>query len=310
MKYRSDFVTNSSDSSFIVDSIDNPLFDSFRNKLNIDDGLINSRNDWLVPGITDARSVSEWQLLKILLEEWNATMQFYLGGDDLEDLENGSEYENAIFRSMAEGGFISLKPEESVVDWLERGGLSELTESMGPFDEGIKSATIEVIRYADGGWGPFEYVRINKGKRLNICLREDDLDYHHYWCVSESVSGKEFVVSEDRYGDRDRIIDFILEQGGSVSEEITDNTHFVLCAEPGMQPVVSKAREECIPVLSEKGFWNRYSENKIECDPLDCAPWNVFNPEDAFINWLEETGLGIVSMQIWKDGKWQFCDKY
>ena len=40
MKYRSDFVTNSSDSSFVVDNIDNPLFDSLKSKLNIDYKLI------------------------------------------------------------------------------------------------------------------------------------------------------------------------------------------------------------------------------------------------------------------------------
>ena len=304
MKYRSDFVTNSSDSSFVVDNIDNPLFDAFKNKLNINRKLIESENDWFVPSIEDARSISEWQLLKILFEDWDATLECYVEGD-MEDLEDGSKYEEAILRSMAEEGLISLGPEESVISWVKRAGLAELAASMEPLDEGIKSATIEVTRYCDGGWGPFEFVRINKGKRLNICLSEDDLDYDNLWCVDESVSGKEFVVPEDNYSDRDRIIDFILEQGGSVSEEITDKTHFVLCADPGSQPVVLKAREECIPVLSETGFWNRFSEDKIECDP-----WDVYYPEDSLINWLEETGLGIVSMQIWKDGKWQFCEKY
>lgn len=305
MKYRSDFVTNSSDSSFVVDNIDNPLFDSFKNKLNIDPDSIEDVNDWLVPSIADSRSISEWQILKILFEEWNATLECYIEGDG-EEVEDGSEYEDAILRSMAEEGFISLEPEESVVDWLDRAGLIELAESMEPLDEGIKSATIEVVRYGDGGWGPFEYVRINKGKRLNIYLDEDAIDYKDCLNENEPIQGKEFVLLEDEYDDRERIIEFIIKQGGTVSDEITDKTHYIICAEPDNQSAVLKAHDDCIPVLTEIGFWNRYSGESIEYDP-----WGDLYTEDiSLLSWLEETGLGVVSMQIWKDGKWQFCDKY
>lgn len=170
-------------------------------------------------------------------------------------------------------------------------------------DGDLQSVEIDHAEFDDGSYGPFEYVRINKMKKLTISVEEtyDDDAYK-----GEDISGMEFyfVGGMDEFNDMEAITDFINEHEGSISESITEKTRYAICADFKKNTRELKTiRDACIPILSENAFSYRYMD-ETPYDDIYGMAGEVGFEDLTVLEWFEKYGFGAVSIEFWRDNQW------
>lgn len=322
MKFRTDFVTNSSDSSFLMFNIKNRrLFETltslgikfhgaedgeFTDEMEIelpsgatemieyDDGALEE-----FPSSFQTGSISAW-FVSMILKEASYDMGTSLEGE-------GYDFTRELIDLLNKAGITHLDW-EAVEEWSWENILSDLEKTFGAMDGDIEEAGIEFAIAYEGELGPALYTEVKDGKRLNVRFSiEDNVE-------TNSCEGRTFVVTGrlKHYENRDDLTAYIEESGGTVTQNVTEDTDYLICNDMTTNSSkMKKAKELGISVLSETAFLRIFGGSDFE--ELEEEDWDeeqareqIFDDDsgEGLLNFVMENGTGPIEMEVWKNGKW------
>lgn len=322
MKFRTDFVTNSSDSSFLTFNIKNRRLFEALTGLGIkfhgaEDGEFTDGMEIELPsgatevieyddnaceefpGSFQTGSVSAW-LISVLLKELIYTMGTSLEGEEY-------DFTRELIDLLNEAGITHLDW-EAVEEWSWESILADLEKAFGAMDGDIEEAGIEFAIAYEGELGPALYTEVKDGKRLNVRFSiEDNVE-------TGSCEGRTFVVTGrlKHYENRDDLTAYIEESGGTVTQNVTEDTDYLICNDMTTNSSkMKKAKELGISVLSETAFLRIFGGSDFE--ELEEENWDeeqareqIFDDDsgEGLLNFVMENGTGPIEMEVWKNGKW------
>lgn len=304
MKFRADFVTNSSSSSFLTFSINNPELYQLLISLGIkilnteentfSDGmkvvlpsgealeLYLEDADWM-PTCDECTSITSW-LMSIILNEIESLYP-------PKELDEYSEFTIALLQLLKEKELLDINIEDS--DSWDREMLEESFKKFDKMDKTINNAEIEFNTGFEGEICHMEYITSKNGYCLTITTGDD--------CEEEEndLIGLNIVIigKEDEFEDKDALIEFIEENGGEYKLQLRPNTDYVICNNLNKKDTrLQKAKDLCIPIISEKGFLYRFGEENVFDTEED-----LYNElfactyEGEFYNMFHQYGIGNVT---------------
>ena len=319
MKFRTDFVTNSSDSSFLTFHIQNKaLFDSltklgikfkkvpkgeFSDKMKVvlpsgKSATIDGTDNWNLPYPTYCRSLSAW-LVSLLLYEVEDEV------DPPKELEDYSDFTKDLIQILNNAEIINLDW-DAVEAWSRAEMLENLDAAFEKMDGQITDAVIEHNYGFEGEIGPCIYTEVHNGERMSVYYGSDT-------CMErESCSGLKLAVTGKLkyFHNRDELVEKIQELGGTVVGSVSKNTSYLVCDDVHSDTSnMKKTKALGIPVLSEMGFIQKfcpdYEYSASDGDDEECgeAEWEM-TYSGGVLDFVMEHGKCPVEMQIWKDGRW------
>ena len=328
MKFRTDFVTNSSDSSFLTFNIQNKaLFDcltslgiKFENvEGGFDDSMvitlpsgeseeIDGFNNWSLPYVTDFHSVSAW-LVSMLLWEIEDV-------DPPKEEEEYSDFSRELIDIFNKADITHLDW-EAVESWSRDEMVEDLEAKFGAMDAEMESAEIEHTYGFEGEVGPAIYMEVQQGQRMTVEYNGD--------IETQDAEDLRFVVTGKlRYFEnREAIVESIEDKGGVVTESISKKTDYLICNDVESQTSkLKKAKALGIPVLSEAAFIRRFCDDdelealREQAEDADDEFEGLKDLDDVFdeawdlsscggvLDFVMDNGTQPVVMEIWKNGKW------
>ena len=317
MKFRTDFVTNSSDSSFLAFNIKNKkLFDcltglgikfervkdgefSDRMRIVLPSGkseIIDGANNWDYPYLSEVSSISAW-LVALILWEVN----------EYKEKEDYSDFELEAIELLNKADIIHLDW-DAIETWSREEVCHDLEHKFGEMDGDIKEASIEHTYGMEGDVGPCIYAEVHDGKKMSVVYSKYDKS------KTEECDGLKFVVTGKLkyYDKRESIVEFIEDEGGTVSENISENTDYLICNDlTSTSFQMKKAKQLGIPVLTELAFIRRFADIEDfdsipDQDSVAMDSWEL-TCDGGVLDFVIENGTQPIVMEVWKDGKWQHC---
>ena len=320
MKFRTDFVTNSSDSSFLAFNIKNKaLFEclsnlgirfentkdgEFSNRMRIvlpsgESEVINGGENWWLPYVDDCPSISAWIVALLLWEVGDFS--------PAKKADEYSDFSKELIALLNDADIIHLDW-EAVEYWSRDRMMEDLSSAFDQMDGSIEDAKIEHTFGFEGEAGPCIYTEVHNGQRMRVNYSYED------GIEKEDCEGLEFAVTGELkyYENRDAIVEAIEEMGGSVSDSISENTDYLICNDvESASSEMKKAKSSGISVLTELAFIRRFTDadefdNIKDEEKIDKEAWDLTWKGDV-LDFVVENGTQPIIMEVWKDGKWQRC---
>lgn len=322
MKFRTDFVTNSSDSSFLTFNIKNKkLFEAltglgikfkgvndgkFSDSMRIElpsgeTAVIFGGDDGRgLPFFTEMSSISAWLVATILWEVGAKEEEYY------------SDFARELIDLLNEADITHLDW-EAVETWSREAVVTDFEKAFGVMDGDIEEAKIEHMIGFEGEVENCLYTEIKDGKRMTAC-------YDNFEVIDiEDCAGLNFAVTGKLkfFENREEIAEFIENAGGSVTETVSKDTDYLICNDiRSNSSKMKKAKELGIAVLPEEAFIRKFVDPE---DIDDLTGGKLFAVDDRDLGFLFplddlyersvldvvfDSGIKPIFMEVWKDGKW------
>ena len=321
MKFRTDFVTNSSDTGFVVFNVKNKaLFKrltslgirfektkkgrfSDRMRIVLPSGASEnflSCDTWAFPYVDNYESISAW-IVATLLWEIEYVCNDYPPDDD----DEHSAFTMELIDLLNNANITHFDWEADEDREIDR-MMEDISAAFDQMDDDLEEAEIEQTYGFEGDVGPCIYIEAHDGQRLRVKY------YNNSKIETEDCEGLKFSVAGKLkyFKNREAITAAIEKMGGSVVERVSRNTDYLICNDikSGFSNL-EKAKSIGISVLTELAFIRRFcdvdkfdgikDENEIGNDS-----WEL-TTEGEVLDFVVENGTQPIVMEVWKDGKWQ-----
>lgn len=203
--------------------------------------------DWIATP-DEASSISSWIMETILYEVETVY--------PAKELDEYSDFVIAFLKLLVEKGVIKFDMDD--VEHWDRETLENELSCFDEMDTSIEDANIELNTGFEGEVIHLEDVTAKNGYMLSISMDEYDTDEY----IEEADGIKVLILGEkDDFNDYDELVRLIEEKGAVLQDEIEDDTNYVICNDISMDDgQLKRARNICIPIISENGFMYRFGD--------------------------------------------------